>query len=107
MVDKRLCYCDAQTFGSAGGSDDLQPWMPEFRGGFGRRALVAAFRPRVLTFTIAHSLPPHNLRQLHSQPQCVPLLLAALRTSPSALREPPRPTRDHRHDPKRVLEHTR
>lgn len=47
---------------------------------------------------IAHSHPPQHLRPLHSQPQCVPLLLAASRTLPSARREPLRPTRDHRHD---------
>ena len=47
---------------------------------------------------IAHSPPPQHLRPLYSQPQCVPLLLAASRTLPSAHCEPLRPTRDHRHD---------
>jgi hypothetical protein len=47
---------------------------------------------------IALSPPPKHPHPLHSQPQCVPLLLVALRTSPSAQNDSLRPIRDHRRD---------
>lgn len=77
--------------------------MPDLRlSGSGRahaRRLAASRTSNNCSHSpIAHSPPPQHLRPLHSQQICVPLLLAASRTLPSARREPLRPTRDHRHD---------